>query len=141
MEKIIFTGNLGHAASLRDVEKADHSGTTPVVNFSIAVRRGWGEREETMWYDCSWWGERAAKAAQWLVKGKQVLVEGEPSVRTWEKRTGGTAAGIVVRVSTLEFLGGAKSEGAEQRQAERGTAPTGSDVGKKAAENDQDVPF
>ncbi len=105
MNRIILTGNLGHGATVRDVQKADNSGTTPVVNFSLAVKVGYGANAETTWYKCSWWGERAEKCAQWLTRGRRVLVEGEPGLRFWKKRDGsGEGAEIAVRVSNLELL-------------------------------------
>ena len=106
MNKLFLTGHLGHACVVRDVPKRDGTGSTPVVNFSLAVKSGWGVNEKTIWYACAWWGERAAKVAQWLTKGKKVLLEGEPEMRLFVKRDNSTGGEIAVRVSELELLSG-----------------------------------
>jgi single-strand DNA-binding protein len=127
MNKILLSGNLGRAAEVRMVPKRDQSGETPVVNFSLAVKVGFGEQAESLWYDCSWWGERAEKVSQWLTKGRPVLVEGEPGVRQWQKRDGsGWAAAITVRVVFLELLAdGRRAEGAPERERTETTMVAG----------------
>ena len=78
MNKITCLGNLGRDAEVRMVPRT--AGAIPVVNFSLAVKIGYGESETTEWRDCSWWGERAEKCSRWLAKGKQLLVVGEPTL-------------------------------------------------------------
>lgn len=143
MNKIILTGNLGHSATVRDVEKADKSGTSPVVNFSLAVKIGYGEQAQTVWYGCAWWGERAVKVSEWLSRGRRVLVEGEPGLRTWTKRDGsGMGAEITVRVSNLELLGDGREASAPSRDAIEHGDTSRTEPPAKAAENlDEDVPF
>lgn len=52
---------------------------------------------------CSVWGERAEKLAQYLLKGKPVMVSGELENRTWETEKGkGTSTEL--NVTTVEFL-------------------------------------
>lgn len=144
MNKIILTGNLGHGATVRDVTKPDNSGTTPVVNFSLAVKIGYGVQAQTAWYGCSWWGERAEKVSQWLTRGRRVLVEGEPGLRMWTKRDGsGTGAEIAVRVTNVELLGDARSdEGASgigsDSSVEVESLKAEAEIAKQAAE---DVPY
>ena len=101
MNLIINKGRLGQAATVR-VVGADR---TPVVNFSLAVTVGYGANEKTEWRDCSWWGESAEKCVQWLTKGREVLVQAQPSVRSFQKRDGTTAAVMDLRVDRLEFCG------------------------------------
>ena len=115
MEALIFTGHLGRHAEVRHINNGD-----PVVGFSVAVKRGWGENERTIWYDCSWFGERAEKAAQWLSKGKQVAVQGRPDARAWMPRDGSSEprCGLECRVERLDFLGGPQGEGITPAPAE-----------------------
>ena len=111
MNKLIALGNLGHAASVRTVEHPTR-GSQPVVNFSLAVKIGYGDRERTQWYECTWWGERAERVSQWLTKGKRVLVEGEPELELYEKRDGTKGAKVVLRVLSVDFAdAGSRSEG------------------------------
>ena len=78
MNKLIAMGNLGHSASVRSVDTA--RGAQPVVNFSLAVKIGYGEQERTQWYDCHWWGDRAERVSQWLSRGRRVVVEGRRTI-------------------------------------------------------------
>lgn len=59
----------------------------PVVSFSAACDVGHGERKKTLWLDCSAWGERFVKVAEYLKKGALVLVEGDLSTREHEGKT------------------------------------------------------
>ena len=76
MNHITLTGHLGRNALLRTVTLP--KGPRDVLNFSLAVRTGWGEAERTIWYDCSLWGDRSAKLAPYLLKGTRVLLTGSP---------------------------------------------------------------
>ena len=134
MQKIQLIGHLGHAASLKQVSTVN--GPKPVVNFSLAVAVGYGAKQETAWYDCAWWGERGEKCAGWLVKGKQVYLEGEPGVRMFEKRTGGTGVAITVNVRDLHLLGGARDN-----RVEGGGENTATKTVLKEEAAEADVPF
>lgn len=147
MQKIILTGNLGRSATVREVPR---EGREPgvVVSFSLAVRRGWGEREETEWYECSWWGARAEACARYLVTGKAVLVTGEPALRMWAKRDGsGWDGRITVRVDELELLGGGTGLGREAGPGGAAAPASAGLVAKEAGAKgacealDEDVPF
>ena len=146
MNLIINKGRLGQAATVRIVG-ADR---TPVVNFSLAVAVGYGANEKTEWRDCSWWGESAEKCVQWLTKGREVLVQGQPSVRSYQKRDGTTAAVMDLRVDRLEFCGskdtppeacGAVAD-ATLVAGKNGEVTTVMKSGPaQSAKSDEDVPF
>lgn len=55
-----------------------------VVAFGAACDVGYGERKQTLWFDCSAWGERFVKVAEYLKKGALVLVEGDLGTRMHE---------------------------------------------------------
>ncbi|MEN3973076.1 single-stranded DNA-binding protein [Sphingomicrobium sp. XHP0235] len=72
MSQIIhITGNIGKDAETRDTRSGS------VTGFNVAVRQGYGENEETIWYRCSLWGQRGDKLRQYLTKGAKVYVSGE----------------------------------------------------------------
>lgn len=129
-----FHGHLGRNAEVN----ATKSGV-PVVNFSVGVKRGWGEKESTLWVSCAWFGERAEKVASWLTKGRMVAILGEPDVRAWEKRDGsGIGCAIQCHVLNLDLLGGRDAGAPSATSAPFGT---GSDSTPPPAGNDEDVPF
>lgn len=62
-------------------------GGKSVTSFSAAFDNGWGDRKQTVWLDCSIWGERGEKLAQYLTKGSLVLVEGDIGTREHDGKT------------------------------------------------------
>lgn len=58
-----FTGNLGKAAETRHTSSGD-----AVVQFSVAVKSGYGKNEKTTWANCSMWGKRGEAVAPYLTK-------------------------------------------------------------------------
>ena len=103
-----FAGNLGQDAKLRD------GAGTPVVGFSVAVTIGYGEKQSTQWVNCSLWGKRAEALSQYLVKGKQVTVWGEVSLRTYDGKNG-PATSMECRVHEVKLHKGADEGGGERR--------------------------
>ncbi len=85
-QKVIIVGNLG-----RDPEMRYTPDGTPVTSFSVATNRKWtnqdgSQGEETVWFRVSAWRKSAEIAANYLTKGRQVMVEGR---MTADKATGG----------------------------------------------------
>ena len=101
--KIILMGNL-----TRDPEKAYLPSQDAVTKFGIAVNKTWtkdGQKQErVMFVDCKIFGKQAETFAQYMSKGKPVLVEGELELETWEK-DGQKRSKHVVRVFSFRFLG------------------------------------
>ena len=116
-QKLIFVGNLG-----RDPELRYTSGGKPVTTLSVAVNNQYTNAQnepvkETTWFRVSVWDKQAEACAQYLAKGRQVLVEGrlqaDPSTggpRLFERNDGTMGAAFEVNASAVRFLGG-KSEG------------------------------
>lgn len=102
------------------------AGTTPVCNFSVAVDVGYGERKQTLWWDCALFGKRAeGKLPEYLTKGQMVAVSGEPGRREHEGKTY-----LTLNVRDLTLCG---SSGDGQAQQPRDHAP--------ASDNFEDAPF
>lgn len=76
------------------------AGSTTVTSFSGANTVGFGDNQKTIWLDCSVWGERGSKSAQYLTKGSQIWVSGELSTREHEGKTY-----FQLRVSEFDYLG------------------------------------
>lgn len=96
MNVLTVSGNLG-----RDVEVRNVAGTS-VANFNVAVKAGFGEREQTIWVRCALWGKQAeSRLVDYLKKGQQVVVSGEMSTREHEGKTY-----IEMRVNQITLTGG-----------------------------------
>lgn len=109
---MIITGRLG-----RDCRVNQHNGQ-PVVDFSVAVDGGYGDKKTTDWVECSFWGQRAQKVAGYLVKGKPVCVTGEWKTDEYQKKDGGVGFKIGLRVADLTLLGGSTDQQSGPRPAE-----------------------
>lgn len=119
MNVYTFSGNLGKDCVVRN------TGQSEVANFSVAVKSGYGDREQTLWIDCSLWGKRAQSLAEYLTKGQQVVVSGELSTREHEGKTY-----LQVRVNDVTLVGKRDS----QQQSAPDNQPTPDDMG-------DDIPF
>ena len=125
MNVFTFTGNLG-----KDCRSGNQGGTA-VCNFTVAVKSGYGEKEQTLWLDCALWGKQAeSKLPQYLTKGAQVAISGELSTREHEGKTY-----LTCRVSSISLIGGKREDSASASPARRtNAAPVMDDL-------DADIPF
>ena len=126
-----FTGNLGKDSEIRYLQSGD-----PVVSFSVGVKSGYGDKATTTWARCSMFGKRGESVAPYLVKGQQVAISGEASLREYTDKQGQTRSSLEVRVNDLTLVGG-KREDQQSPQATRQQAPQqagGMDM-------DDDIPF
>lgn len=111
--KVVLMGNL-----TRDPETRSTPGGQSVTNFSLAVNRTWkgqdGQTNEDVNYiDCVAWGKPGEIIAQYLGKGRAVLVSGRLDQRSWEdKETGGKRSKIEVVVEDFNFVGDGQGAGA-----------------------------
>ena len=82
----IVMGNL-----TRDPELRSTPGGQQVASFSVATNRQWqdqasGERKEAVEYhEIVAWGKLGELAAQYLAKGRKVMVIGRLQTQSWEK--------------------------------------------------------
>ena len=108
---VLIAGNLGGDPEMRYLPNG-----TPVTNFSVATNRRWTgqdgqQRDETTWFRVSAFGRQAEVCAQYLAKGRQVLVEGRlrpddrGGPRVWQGQDGTWRASYEVTAQTVRFLG------------------------------------
>lgn len=93
-----------------------------VLEFSIAVDQGWGDKKSTMWLKAVMFGDRGEKLVDYLQKGSIVEIAGTPQVEAWAAKDGSPQAAIKVTVSDLKLHGGTKRDEpvADQGRATRG---------------------
>jgi len=132
MNVLSVTGNLG-----QDCKKGNAGGTA-VLNFSVAMKSGYGDKEQTNWLDCALWGKQAeSKLSDYLVKGQQVAVSGELGTRTHEGKTY-----LTLRVNSIDLVGG-KSASSAAPAPQPNAAPQGKSQSPAPADEkyDDDIPF
>lgn len=93
----------------RDAELKYTSGGMAVCKFAIAVnrRKKQGEQwvEEASFFDVVVWGKTAEALNQYLLKGKQVAVEGELHQNRWEQ-DGQNRSKVEINANNIQLLGG-----------------------------------
>jgi single-strand DNA-binding protein len=145
--KVILLGNL-----TKDPEKRYTASGIAVTNLRLAVSRkfksGDQDREEVLFIDIVVWRQLAETCAEYLHKGRQVLVEGRLVERKWETEDGQKRSKVEVQADTVRFVGsrgddagGAGGSGGSRGPAAGGkTEPQTWDEGG-GTPSDDDIPF
>lgn len=121
----------------KDAETRYAASGSAVVGFSVADNTS---KDKAIFWDCTFFGERAAKVAQYIIKGASVTVTGRAEQDEWEdKQTGAKRTKIKVIVTDIALQGG-KQEGQRQESAPaRQAQPAPSRVADPF--EDEDLPF
>lgn len=120
INRVIISGNL-----TRDPELKRTQGGMAVLQLGLAVNdrrknQQTGEWEDVAnFVDCTMFGTRAEKVAQYLSKGSKVTVEGKLRYHAWEAQDGGKRSKLEVVVDEID-LGPrtAQQQPAQARQVE-----------------------
>jgi single-strand DNA-binding protein len=130
MNLLCMTGNIGGDVKVNNV------GGTAVANFSVAMTAGFGDKKTTIWLQASLWGKQAeSKLVDYLVKGQQVALSGEFSMREYEGKQYPQ-----LRISTIDLVGGKKDGDAPQQQQSR-PAPQQSQQAAPPDSFEDSIPF
>ncbi|HNY16137.1 MAG TPA: single-stranded DNA-binding protein [Treponemataceae bacterium] len=121
----------------RDAELKYTSGGMAVCKFAIAVnkRRKQGEQwvDEANFFDIVLWGRSGETINQYLVKGKQVAVEGELHQNRWEQ-DGQSRSKIEINANNVQLLGGgAGGQGGPSSGYSGGAGSSGQSSGGSAS--------
>lgn len=83
----------------------------PVTSFSVATSRKYKDKDETVWFKVTVWGNQAESCNQFLTKGSKVLVEGRlKPVSVFQKKDGTWDANLEVVADNVRFLSGKAEE-------------------------------
>lgn len=98
INRVIISGRL-----TRDAEVKNLPSGTSVVEFGLASNRKFKDKEDTTFIDCTMFGDRASNLAQYLTKGKKLIVEGRLRYESWEK-DGQKRSRVGVVVDEVSFM-------------------------------------
>jgi single-strand DNA-binding protein len=140
VNKVILVGNLGRDAELRYTP-----GGSAVSKFSIATTEVWndksGQRQErTEWHNIDLWGKQAESLSEYLVKGKQVYVEGRLQTDEYTDKDGNKRKSTKVRCDRVVLLGGGGG-GGRSRSVEAEPSMSHASVAESEPLTDDDIPF
>jgi single-strand DNA-binding protein len=144
--KVVLIGNVTKNLELKFTPKGK-----AVTKIGLAINRYWtndaGERKEDVTFvDVDVFGRTAENCAQYLSRGKSVLVEGRIKLDTWDdKQTGQKRSRLGVVAESVQFLGSRTEQGDAQSAAEAPQPDAPADVAAPAPKTDapdgDDVPF
>lgn len=136
--KVILMGNL-----TRDPETRQTPNGQSVTNFSLAVNRTWrgqdGNTQESVSYiDCVAWGRTGEIIAQYMQKGRPLLVSGRLDQRSWEQ-DGNKRSKVEVIVEDFNFVGGGDGGGGGASSAPVSSTTSSRGASKAAGKKQDDV--
>jgi len=102
--KVILIGRLGRDPELRYTPSG-----TPVVNFPLATSETYTDKdgnrqEKTEWHRIVVWAKQAESVANYLSKGRLVLVEGSLQTRKWTDNQGQDRYTTEIKAQRVVFL-------------------------------------
>ena len=128
----------------RDAELKYTGSGQAVTKFSVALNRkkknGDEWVDEVSYFDIVLWGRQAESLSQYLVKGKQVGIDGELRQDRWEQN-GQNRSKVEVVANNIQLLGG----GSDSRQSGSGYSSENRPSRGNTKQNDDgfvdDIPF
>lgn len=146
VNKVILIGRLG-----KDPEVKYTPSGTPVAKFTLATDevfkdRSGEQQKRTEWHSIVAWSKLAEICGQYLVKGKQVYIEGSIRSRQWEDQAGNKRTSYDIIAREMKMLGSRtdneRSSGpspqVERPPVER---PPASEPSSESEITDDDIPF
>ncbi|MCR9265406.1 MAG: single-stranded DNA-binding protein [Flavobacteriaceae bacterium] len=103
--KVQLIGNLGNDPEIITMENGNK-----LAKFAVATnesyKNGDGEKvTDTQWHNIVAWGKMAEIAENYLVKGKEVIIEGKLMSRTYETKEGEKRYITEIKCNELLMLG------------------------------------
>lgn len=148
VNKVILVGNLGRDAELRYTP-----GGAAVATLNLATTEVWNDKsgqrqEKTEWHRIVLWGKTAETLSEYLLKGRQIYVEGRLQTRQWEDRDGNKRYTTEVRSDRVVLLsgrgegGGGAQAGRQHGDEQNQRAPAAPAAPAEGAElTEDDIPF
>jgi single-strand DNA-binding protein len=140
VNKVILVGNLGRDAELRVT-----AGGAAVATLNMATTEVWNDKqgqkqEKTEWHRVVLWGKQAESLQEYLVKGKQIYVEGRLQTRQWDDKDGNKRYTTEIKADRVTLLGG--GGGGRSGGVERGGGSSSShEEPPMEPMTDDDIPF
>lgn len=136
MIKMTVIGNIGADAVQRETNGRKYTTFNVAVSTKYKNQDG-SETERTTWISCARDGQ--SPIDQWLKKGRQVYIEGTPSVSLYTDNQGHPNCNLKLAVHRIELLGG-KDENQQQAPQQAQAAPQQPPQQKQEGE-DEALPF
>jgi single-strand DNA-binding protein len=140
VNKVILVGNLGRDAELRYTPAGAAVATLSLATTEVWNDKGGQRQEKTEWHRVVLWGKQAETLNEYLMKGKQIYVEGRLQTREWNDKDGNKRYTTEIRGDRIVLLGGGGGGGRREapgRMPQESTEPHEQAV----PVTDDDIPF
>jgi single-strand DNA-binding protein len=133
--RVVLAGNL-----TRDPELRATQGGTQVAKFGMAISRKRKDQEETCFVDVTAWGKQAETIAQYMQKGRPILVEGRLEFSQWQAQDGSKRSKLEVVCENFQFVG-SRDQGNGQQGQPMGQGFAGGQGFGEQHGDESDIPF
>ncbi len=139
VNKVILVGNLGKDAELKRTPGGSAVTTLSLATTDVYTDRDGQRQEKTEWHRVVVWGKTAESLSEYLVKGKQIYVEGRLQTRSWDDKDGNKRYTTEIRSDRIVLLSG--PGGGRGARVERDEAAPGEPAREPVELTDDDIPF
>lgn len=112
INKVVLVGRLACEVDLKTTPSGDH-----VANFRIAVGAG---EDKVSFFSIVAWKKVAEVCEKYLIKGKQIAVDGRLEQRSWTANDGSKRSIVEVIAERVEFIGGGNTKKDTTDKQEKG---------------------
>lgn len=122
--KVIEGGRIANDLELKQTKTGKN-----VVNFGLAVDKGYGQDKETDFFDVTAWNKTAEIIVGNKKKGELIIVEGRLENQKYQDRQGNDRKKTVIIADRVTFVPAGKGQGGSQTDA------------SVDDDDDEDIPF
>jgi len=139
VNRVVLVGNLTRDPELRALPGGGNVCSLRLaVNDSVKDPGTGGWRDRASYFDVDVFGGLGEKCGQWLVKGRQVAVEGRLRWREWELADGQKRSMVSVVAEKVQFLGQLQSQARDDGIRQGEEVPRDN---QPEDDPDDDIPF
>lgn len=147
VNKVILLGRVGKDPEIRYTANGE-----PVANFTLATNEKFTDRTNTRqerveWHKIVVWGRQAEACKNYVVKGKQLLIEGKIQSKEWTDKEEQKRTSFEILATQVHFVsdGGGKENAPHPSSRPQKGRPIEEIVNVKAPEGgwmeEEDLPF
>jgi len=122
VNKAIIVGRVGKDPEVRTTTNSR------VASFSLATTEKYNDQEKTQWHNCIVWAKLADVVEKYVKKGQLLYVEGRIEYRSYDDKDGNKRYITDIVVSSLQMLGGKKTDDVTAKPEPQAEAPSQSNT-------------
>jgi len=117
---------------------------TPVISLDCVYDIGWGDKKKSQWIEAAIWGKQAEALAQYLTKGKQVVIYADDVEVEQYEHNGKAGAKLKCRVVNIDLTDNkqdTQQQSKPQQPQQAQQQPSTQQQGGFDNSFDDDIPF